>query len=53
MTNLAASRAAHEPLVMAMNAKLEAAIEAEIGKDDGREMPQVDGISWSMDRVDL
>jgi arylsulfatase A-like enzyme len=51
--NLAADRAGREPLLRTMNAKLEAAIAAEIGKDDGREMPQVDGIDWAIDRIDL
>ena len=53
MSNLAAARGANEALVLAMNAKLNAAIEAEFGKDDGREMPDVAGISWAVDRVDL
>ena len=51
--NLAANRAGHEPLLRTMNAKLEAAIAREIGKDDGREMPQVEGIDWAIDRIDL
>jgi arylsulfatase len=51
--NLAADRAAHEPLLRTMNAKLETAIAAEIGKDDGREMPPLEGIDWSIDRIDL
>jgi hypothetical protein len=36
-----------------MNAKLNAVVDAEFGKDDGREMPDVAGISWAVDRVDL
>jgi arylsulfatase A-like enzyme len=51
--NLAADRGAREALLRAMNAKLEAAIAAEIGRDDGREMPAFEGIDWSIDRVDL
>jgi arylsulfatase len=53
LVNLAADRAAHEPLLRKMNAKLEAAIAREIGKDDGREMPPFEGIDWSIDRIDL
>jgi arylsulfatase A-like enzyme len=51
--NLAANRAVHEPLLRTMNAKLETAIAREIGKDDGREMPPLDGIDWAIDRIDL
>jgi arylsulfatase len=36
-----------------MNGKLEAVIRAEIGKDDGRELPEISGITWGLDRVDL
>jgi arylsulfatase len=55
MKNLAASKGANETLVTTMNGKLNAAIEAEIGKDDGREMPEIAGVSWALDSdtVDL
>ena len=53
MRNLAATKGANEATVLAMNAKLNAAVEAEIGKDDGREMPDVNGIAWAITRVDL
>ena len=46
MTNLAADRATNGELVLAMSAKLEAAISAEIGIDDGRELPDFQGIDW-------
>jgi arylsulfatase A-like enzyme len=52
-TNLAADPKANPALVMAMSNKLEAAIKAEIGVDDGREMPDVDGIRWAIDSLDL
>ncbi len=52
-TNLAADASANPALVMAMNGKLEALIQAEIGVDDGREMPDVDGIGWAIDSLDL
>ncbi|MGE0623670.1 MAG: sulfatase-like hydrolase/transferase [Pseudomonadales bacterium] len=54
MDNLAADRHANAELVMAMNAKLEAIIAAEIGIDDGRELPDVEGIDWALpqDRFD-
>jgi arylsulfatase len=36
-----------------MNGKLEAVIKAEIGKDDGRELPDIPKVTWGLDRVDL
>jgi arylsulfatase A-like enzyme len=48
LTNLAADRIANGDLVLAMNAKLESIIAAEIGVDDGRELPEVDGIDWTL-----
>lgn len=51
--NLAADRAANAGLIAAMSAKLERAISAEIGRDDGREMPDFPRITWSLDRADL
>jgi arylsulfatase A-like enzyme len=52
MTNLAANKGAHGDLTLAMSAKLEAAIKAEIGIDNGREMPDFKGIKWTIDTVD-
>jgi arylsulfatase len=51
--NLAADRETHEGLIATMSAKLEAAIKAEIGVDDGREMPEIPKVSWYMDTADL
>jgi arylsulfatase len=53
MRNLAARPGANDDLVLAMNGKLDAAIRAEIGVDDGREMPEVAGIEWAADRIEL
>jgi arylsulfatase len=53
VNNLAVDRTRNAELLMAMNAKLEAIIKAEIGRDDGRELPDVAGIDWGVDRVDL
>jgi arylsulfatase len=52
--NLAADRARNGDLVLEMSAKLEAAIRAEIGVDDGRELPDIDGVQWQLqpDRFD-
>jgi arylsulfatase len=52
MTNLAAPSGEHAALTLAMSNKLEAAIKAEIGVDDGREMPDFKGITWVLDSVD-
>jgi arylsulfatase A-like enzyme len=53
MVNLAADRQANQSLVLEMSNKLEALIKAEIGADDGREMPDLPNVSWTIDRVDL
>jgi arylsulfatase len=52
MTNIAAADGANADLTLAMSGKLEAAIKAEIGVDDGREMPDFKGIKWALDTVD-
>lgn len=52
MNNLAADKVSNEPLILAMSAKLEAAIASEIGIDNGREMPDFDGINWTLDTID-
>ncbi|MCC6197915.1 MAG: sulfatase-like hydrolase/transferase [Burkholderiales bacterium] len=51
--NLARPGARDDALVLAMNAKLNAVMAAEFGPDDGREMPAIEGIAWSVDRVEL
>jgi len=51
--NLAFDRAKNGALVAAMSAKLEAAIQAEIGVDDGREMPEIPKVTWYVERADL
>ena len=53
MSNLANDRAANAELLTTMNGKLEAVIKAEIGKDDGRELPDIAGVTWGLDKVDL
>ncbi|MGD8832218.1 MAG: sulfatase-like hydrolase/transferase [Pseudomonadales bacterium] len=47
-TNLAADRAANGALVLAMNDKLNTIIAAEFGVDDGRELPDIAGIDWTL-----
>ena len=51
--NLAADREQNRALIATMSGKLEAVIKAEIGADDGREMPEVSRITWTVDRADL
>jgi arylsulfatase len=51
--NLATDKEKNRDLILAMSAKLEAAIRAEIGVDDGREMPEIPNIAWAVDRADL
>lgn len=51
--NLAMDQKKNAALITAMSAKLEAAIKAEIGVDDGREMPDIPKVSWYIDSADL
>jgi arylsulfatase len=51
--NLGADREKNGELITAMSTKLEAAIKAEIGVDDGREMPEISKVTWYMDTADL
>ncbi|HSV19645.1 MAG TPA: sulfatase-like hydrolase/transferase [Casimicrobiaceae bacterium] len=51
--NAAMTKGVNEALVMTMNAKLNAAIDAEFGKDDGREMPEMAGVSWAVDAQNI
>jgi len=49
--NLAGDQAKNRDLIMTMSAKLEAIIKAEIGVDDGREMPNIPLVNWAIDRA--
>jgi arylsulfatase len=40
-------------LIAEMNTKLESLIKAEIGVDDGREMPDIPKVNWYLDKADL
>jgi arylsulfatase A-like enzyme len=53
MKNLAVDKAANAELIATMSDKLERMIKVEIGVDDGREMPNIPLIEWTIDRVDL
>jgi arylsulfatase len=50
--NLATDRNKNRDLLLVMSAKLETLIKAEIGVDDGRELPEISGITWTLDRMD-
>lgn len=53
MTNLAADRSANRDLIVAMMNKLEGLIKAEMGADDGREMPDIPNVQWGLGKIDL
>jgi len=53
MVNRAADEGADRDLVLAMNDKLETIIKAEIGEDDGREMPNIPFVDWAVERFDI
>ncbi|NPU94931.1 MAG: sulfatase-like hydrolase/transferase [Gammaproteobacteria bacterium] len=51
MVNLGADRDGQKDLILAMNAKLNAVIKAEIGIDDGRELPDIPLVDWSIGKI--
>ena len=51
--NLAEDKEKNRERIATMSAKLEAVIKAEIGVDDGRELPKLPFVTWTLDRVDL
>ena len=53
MTNLALKRSENADLVLSMSQKLEQRIQAEIGKDDGSELPKILSINWSLTKIYL
>jgi arylsulfatase len=53
VNNLANDPARNAETLTMMNGKLEAVIKAEIGKDDGRELPDIPKVTWGLDKVDL
>ncbi len=52
--NLAATPGQHDDLVLTASARLEAVLAEEIGVDDGREMPELQKVQWTLqaDRMD-
>ena len=53
MKNLALKSSENADLVLSMSQKLEQRIQAEIGKDDGSELPKIPRINWSLAKIDL
>lgn len=51
--NLASDAKANAALITTMSNKLEKIIATEIGKDDGREMPNIPTVDWTIEKVDL
>ena len=49
MDNLALDRKTNQNLIMAMSSKLETLIKAEIGLDNGRELPNIPFVDWEVD----
>lgn len=50
--NLALDKDANRELIATMNEKLNAVIKAEIGVDNGHELPNIPMVNWEVDRVD-
>ena len=53
MNNLAVGKSENKELILSMNQKLQRRIQAEIGEDDGRELPNIPGIDWTLTKIDL
>jgi arylsulfatase A-like enzyme len=53
MHNLAAIKGQNARLVLAMNTKLNKVIQAEMDRDDGREMPEFAKVSWAAEQLEL
>ncbi len=51
LVNLGLDRTGNRDLILLMNAKLNAVIKAEIGVDDGRELPKIPFVNWAIDQV--
>jgi arylsulfatase len=51
--NIAVDREKNADLIATMSDKLETLIKAEIGEDNGREMPEMAKVTWTIDRADL
>jgi arylsulfatase A-like enzyme len=51
--NLAVDPRKHGELIMAMNAKLNALIDEEVGEDVGQMLPEIKGINWTITKRDI
>jgi arylsulfatase len=52
MNNLAVDSKSNGDLLLAMSNTLNRAIEDEVGEDDGRFLPEIEGVNWAFDRFD-
>lgn len=53
LNNLATDKDAHKEQLTAMNQTLNQLIKDEFGKDDGGELPDLPGVTWTIDRIDM
>ena len=51
MVNLGVDRSANKDLILAMNTKLNDIIKTEIGVDDGRELPNIPLVDWTVGKI--
>ena len=51
MTNMAADGDQNSDLITLMSRKLDAVVKAEIGVDDGRKLPNIPHVTWTIDRI--
>jgi arylsulfatase A-like enzyme len=52
MSNLAVDTKANGELILAMNEKLNALIDDEVGEDVGQMLPKAPGVSWAVTKFD-
>jgi len=53
INNLAVDRKKNGDLLMAMNEKLNAVINTEVGEDKGQMLPDIKGVNWAIERFDI
>ena len=53
ISNLALNKNANHLLIMAMNDKMNKLIDKEVGSDKGEGLPNINNVSWAIDRFDI
>ncbi len=53
INNLAVDRKKNGDLLMAMNEKLNAVMDTEVGEDKGQMLPDIKGVNWAIERFDI